>query len=86
MMKDSRSRTLLPIYLSLDYLILKSAREIERQTGKSISLKQIYNIRQQIKKDSYDWYTESESKEKYEYLHEFKERINEILWLQSEAP
>ena len=57
------------------------ANEIERQTGKSISLKQIYNIRQQIKEDSYIWYRNLQQG-KYEYLHEFRERINEILWLQ----
>ena len=61
---------------------IEIAREIERQTGKSISLKQIYNIRQQIKEDSYDWYRNLQQG-KYEYLHEFRERINEILWLQS---
>ena len=60
---------------------IEIAKEIERQTGKSISLKQIYNIRQQIKKDSYDWYMKLRSNQ-YEYLHEFKERINEITSLQ----
>ena len=29
---------------------------IERQTNKTITRKQIYNIKQSIKKDSYDWY------------------------------
>ena len=56
-------------------------KEIERQTNKTITRKQIYNIRQQIKNDSYDWY-KTMQQGKYEYLHEFKERINEILWLQ----
>jgi hypothetical protein len=56
-------------------------KQIERQTGKSITRKQIYNIKQSIKKDSYDWYMNLRSNQ-YEYLHEFKERINEILWLQ----
>ena len=39
------------------------------------------SIRQQIKKESYDWYIRLRES-KYEYLHEFKERINEILWFQ----
>jgi hypothetical protein len=57
------------------------AKEIERQTGKSITTKQIYNVREQIKKDSFEWYRNLQQG-KYEYIHEFKERINEILWLQ----
>jgi len=61
-----------------DYEIIK---EIERQTSKTITRKQIYNIRQLIKKDSFEWY-QTLQKGKYEYLHEFKERINEIIWLQ----
>ena len=38
-------------------------------------------IRQQIKKESYHWYKTMREGE-YEYLHEFKERINEIMDLQ----
>ena len=38
-------------------------------------------LKQQIKKESYDWY-KSMREGQYEYIHEFKERINEILWLQ----
>ena len=60
---------------------IEIAKEIERQTGKTITTKQIYNIRQQIKKDSFEWYRNLQQG-KYEYLHEFKERINEIVWLQ----
>jgi len=55
--------------------------EIEKQINKSITRMILHNIRQQIKKDSYDWYMKLGSNQ-YEYLHEFKERINEILWLQ----
>ena len=51
--------------------------EIQRQTGKSITRKQVYNIKQQIKEDSFDWYRKLQQG-KYEYLHEFRERINEI--------
>ena len=38
-------------------------------------------IRQQIKKESYDWY-KTMREGQYEYIHEFKERINEIMDLQ----
>jgi len=56
-------------------------QEIEKQTGKTITQRALYDIKQSIKKDSYEWYTKLRSNQ-YEYLHEFKERINEILWLQ----
>ena len=56
-------------------------KEIEKQTGKIITRQYLYNIRQQIKKESYDWYT-SLRQGRYEYIHEFKSRIEEILWLQ----
>ena len=56
-------------------------KDIFDNTNKTISRKQIYNIRQQIKKDSYHWY-KTLREGQYEYIHEFKERINEILWLQ----
>ena len=54
--------------------------EIERQTNKTIGRK-LYNLRQSIKKESYHWYKTMREGE-YEYIHEFKERINEILSLQ----
>jgi hypothetical protein len=38
-------------------------------------------VRQQIKKESYHWYKTMREGE-YEYIHEFKERINEIMDLQ----
>ncbi len=55
--------------------------EIEKQTHKKISRQSITKIRQQIKTDSYKWY-QSLRQGHYEYIHEFKERINEIIWLQ----
>ena len=58
--------------------------EVERQTNNTISRSGLYNIRQQIKKDSYEWYKTMREGE-YEYLHEFKERINEIQSLQKKA-
>ena len=41
----------------------------------------LWNIRQRLKKESYKWYSQLREGE-YEYLHEFKERINEIMDLQ----
>jgi len=55
--------------------------EVFRQTKKTISRKTLYNVRQQIKKESYHWY-KTMREGQYEYIHEFKERIDEILWLQ----
>lgn len=63
-----------------DSLIIK---HIEDTTGKSITRKTLWNIRQRLKKESYDWYSELRQGE-YEYLHEFKERINEIMDLQQQ--
>jgi hypothetical protein len=64
-----------------DPMIIK---HIFNQTGKSISRKTLWNIRQRLKKESYHWYSKLREGE-YEYLHEFKERINEIVDLQKKA-
>ena len=56
-------------------------RAVFDSTYKTISRKQIYNVRQQIKKDSYDWYNKLRH-DQYAYIHEYKERIDEILSLQ----
>jgi hypothetical protein len=61
-----------------DHEIMKTIYE---QTNKTISRKSLYNVRAQIKKDSFQWYKKMREGE-YEYIHEFKERINEIYWLQ----
>ncbi len=55
--------------------------EIERQTNKTITQKALYYLRKDIKRDSYEWYKAMRDGQ-YEYIHEFKERIDEILWLQ----
>ena len=55
--------------------------EIQRQTNNSITRSGLYKIKQQIKKESYDWYKNMREGQ-YEYIHEFKERIDEILSLQ----
>ena len=45
----------------------------------------LYYVRKAIKKESYHWYKTMREGE-YEYIHEFKERVNEILELQKTAP
>ena len=61
-----------------DKLILK---HIENRTGQSITDRSLRDIRQRIKRDSYDWYSQLREGQ-YEYIHEFKQRINEIMDLQ----
>ena len=56
-------------------------KEIERQTHKTITTKFLYYVKEQIKKESAKWYSQLREGE-YEYIHEFKERINEIVDLQ----
>ena len=51
---------------------------IFNRTGKTIGRKEIWNIRERIKRESYHWYKTMREGE-YEYIHEFKERINEIM-------
>ena len=54
------------------------------QTNKTITKRQVTWIRQSIKRDSFQWYKTMREGE-YEYIHEFKERINEILFLQKKT-
>lgn len=56
-------------------------KEIHKATNKTVTRKTIYNVRNRIKKESYNWYKTLREGE-FEYIHEFKERINEIIWLQ----
>ena len=51
------------------------------QTNKTISKQALCDIRNRIKRDSFNWYKTMREGE-FEYIHEFKERINEILCLQ----
>lgn len=53
------------------------------QTNKTITARYLRTIRQQIKRESYHWYRTMREGE-YEYIHEFRERINEILDLQKQ--
>jgi hypothetical protein len=56
-------------------------KEIERQKKKRIGRRSIYDLRQSIKKESYEWY-KTMREGRYEYVHEFRERISEIMSLQ----
>ena len=58
----------------LDREIIK---EVYKATGKTISRRSLWSIRQIIKKESYYWY-QSLRENHYSYIHEFKERIREI--------
>ena len=62
----------------------KIIKEIEKHTNKSFSRISLYYIKQEIKKDSYEWYMKLRSNQ-YEYLHEFKERINEDTMVTTET-
>ena len=55
--------------------------EIFRQTNMTISSVALFKIKKRIKKESYRWY-KTMREGQFEYIHEFKERIDEILWLQ----
>jgi hypothetical protein len=55
--------------------------EIYRRTNKTMTKKALFYVRRDIKKESYEWY-KTMREGQYEYIHEFKERIDEILWLQ----
>jgi len=54
--------------------------EIYERTGKKVSRITIGNIRRKIKRDSFDWFQQLKQG-RFEYIHEFKERVNEIMWL-----
>ncbi len=56
-------------------------KETFHQTNKYVTTRYLSYLKQQIKKDSYHWYTAMREGQ-FEYIHEFKERIDEILWLQ----
>jgi hypothetical protein len=57
--------------------------EVKRQTNQTVTVTKQTNCyeRQRIKRDSFKWYKAMREGE-YEYIHKFKERINEILSLQ----
>ena len=51
------------------------------RTNKTIGRMTLYNIRQEIKRDSFEWYNHMRQ-DQYAYIHEYKQRINEITDLQ----
>lgn len=59
----------------------KIIKEIERQTGKAVNNRYIRYVRTWIKKDSKNWYDDLRGST-YEYIYQFRERINEIVDLQ----
>ncbi len=56
-------------------------KEVYKQTNMTVSRTGLYRIKQAIKKESFKWYSQLREGQ-YEYIHEFKERINEIYFLQ----
>jgi hypothetical protein len=51
------------------------------QTNETISERYLYAVKQQIKRESYHWY-KTMREGNYEYIHEFRERISEIMSMQ----
>jgi len=56
-------------------------QEINKQTNKTLTRTGLYHIKQSIKQSSKEWY-ETLRENEYSYIHEFKERIREIEFLQ----
>ena len=56
-------------------------QEVYRLTNKTKSHTYLYRLKESIKKDSYRWYSKMRESQ-YEYIHQFKECMNEILDLQ----
>ncbi len=50
------------------------------QTNETISERYLYAVKQQIKRESYQWYKTMREGE-YEYIYEFRERVSEIMSL-----
>ena len=55
--------------------------EVYKQTNKTLSHSGLFRVKKSIKLESYKWYSKMRESQ-YEYIHEFKESINEILDLQ----
>ena len=55
--------------------------EIYNQTNKILTKSGLFYVKEAIKKESYHWYKTMRDGE-YEYIHEFRERVSEILFLQ----
>jgi hypothetical protein len=59
-------------------------KAVAEQSGRTVTERYLSMIKQQIKRESYHWYKTMREGE-YEYLHELKERINEIMDLQKKV-
>ena len=55
--------------------------EIYNQTNKTLTKSGLFYVKEAIKKESYHWY-KTMREGNYEYVHEFRERISEIMSLQ----
>ena len=55
--------------------------EIYNQTKKSLTKSGLFYVKEAIKKESYRWHKTMREGE-YEYIHEFRERVSEIMALQ----
>ena len=70
---------------SLKHLSDKEIIEIIFQhTNKMITDRALYDLRQSIKRDSFQWFN-TLRQDRYAYIHEYKERINEITDLQKKV-
>ena len=58
-------------------------KTIYEQTNKTITNMELWNIRKRIARESYEWYQQLK-KGQYEFIHKFRERINEINWMQQQ--
>ena len=54
---------------------------ISEQTNKTITLRYLSTIKHQIKRESFKWYKTMREGE-FDYIHEFRERVSEIMSLQ----
>ena len=54
---------------------------IYNQTKKTLTKSGLFYVKEAIKKESYHWYKTMREGE-YEYIHEFRERVSEIMSLQ----
>jgi hypothetical protein len=59
----------------------ESIKEIFYQTNKTITNRYLATLRQQTRRETYHWY-KTMGEGQHEYIHEFRERVSEILFLQ----
>jgi hypothetical protein len=55
--------------------------EIYNQTNKTLTKSGLFYVKEAIKKESYHWY-KTMREGQFEYIHEFRERVSEIMSLQ----